>query len=94
MKKCILFFMIMIVVLLACQADYIDTIQRRGIVKDVNDFKINIDDSLYDYTFDTFGTAGLSVAPGDSILYFIRNYKNHSVSPLLYITHINGSKIK
>lgn len=82
---------VILIVLVACQPDYIDSRQMHGVVKSVTLVKVDINDGIYSY--DAVPT---KIATGDTLVYVIRNYKLNDENPLklLIVKSINGSIIE
>ncbi len=87
MKK-VLFIFVILFVLVACKPNYIDSRPMHGVIKSVDNFKIDINGGIYDYDANW-----IEIASGDTIVYVIRNYRFDN-SKLLLIKSVNGSVIK
>lgn len=89
MKK-VLFIIVILIVLVACELKpgYIDSRQKYGVVKTVNLAKLDVNGEIYYYH-----AKWSEIAPGDTIVYVIRNYKRDN-SKILLVKSVNGSVIK
>ena len=89
MKK-VLFIFVILFVLGACKPNYIDSRPMHGIIKNVDNCKIDINGGIYDYDANW-----IEITSGDTIVYVIRNYRRSSNNnKLLLVKSVNGSVIK